>query len=52
MQNLLTYKALYIIGFVVFEMAFRDRKISGTFEKRAPGPGLSKAEQREPRVRQ
>ena len=39
MQNLLTLKALYIKGFMVFDMAFRARKVSGTFEKRAPaGP--------------
>ena len=31
MQNLLTLKALYIKGFMVFEMAFRARKVSGTF---------------------
>ena len=37
MQNLLTLKALYIKGFIVFEMALRARKVSGTFEKRAPG---------------
>ena len=41
MQNLLTLKALYIKGFMVFEMAFRARKLSGTFEKRAPGPDSS-----------
>ena len=33
MQNLLAQKALYIKGFGVFEMAFRARKVSGTFEK-------------------
>ena len=36
MQNLLTLEALYIKGFMVFEMAFRARNVSGTFEKRAP----------------
>ena len=35
MQNLLKLKALYIKRFMVFEMAFRARKPSETFEKRA-----------------
>ena len=37
MQSLLTLKAMYIKVFMIFEMAFRARKVSGTFEKRAPG---------------
>ena len=31
-------KALYIKCFMVFEMAFRARNVSGTFEKQTPGP--------------
>ena len=42
MQNLLTEKGMYIKRFMVFEMAFRVRKVSGTFEKRAPVPMLEK----------
>ena len=29
---------------VVLRIAFRARKVLGTFEKRAPGPGISAAE--------
>ena len=36
MQHLWTQKALYIKGFMVFEMAFWARKVSGTFEKQVP----------------
>ena len=39
MQNLLTQKGLCIKGFMVFEMAFRARKVSGKVEKRAPDDG-------------